>query len=65
MKLANYVENNESAKLELGIPTDMPVVPVLFTSFTGAVFRDEDGVLKTTIFPVLRGHFLDRVSRIV
>jgi len=65
MKFANYVENNGSAKSELGIPTDMPVVPALFTSFTGAVFRDEDGVLKTTIFPVLRGHFLDRVSRIV
>jgi len=65
LKFANYIEGDESAKSELGIPTDMPVVPVLFTSFTGAIFKDEDEVLKTTIFPVLRGHFLDRVSRIV
>ena len=65
MRFANYVENNGSAKSELGIPADMPVIPVLFTSFTGTVFKDEDGVLKTTIFPVLRGHFLDQVSKIV
>jgi hypothetical protein len=65
MRFADFVENNASAKSELGIPMDMPVVPVLFTSFTGAVFKHQDGVTKTTIFPVLRGHFLDRLSKIV
>jgi hypothetical protein len=62
MKFANYVERNGSAKSELGIPTDMPVLPVLFTSFSGAVFKDQDKVLKTTIYPLLRGHFLNLIE---
>ena len=62
MKFAEYIEANTSVKSELGIPKDMILLPVLFTSFTGAIHKKKDKVLKTTIFPVMRGHFLKQIT---
>ena len=64
-KFAEYVERNPSIKSELGVPKDFVLLPVLFTSFTGAIHKQDDGVLKTTIFPVLRGQFLRQVSNLL
>lgn len=61
-KFAEYVERNTSPKSELGIPKDFVLLPALFTSFTGAIHKEDDGVLKTTIFPVLRNQFLSQVK---
>lgn len=60
-KLVKYIEANEAAKAELRIPKDFPVVPVMFTSYTGSLHQKEDEMLVTTIFPVLRGRFRDQV----
>lgn len=64
-RFAEYVERNSSAKSEIGIPLDFSVIPVLFTSFTGPINRSNDDVLKTTIFPILQGKFLNRVSTVL
>jgi len=64
-KFADYVNRTPSAKLELGIPRNFNLIPVLFTSFTGAIHKQKDGVLKTTILPVLQNRFLDRISSFI
>lgn len=61
-KIVNYIDENPHAKKELEIPLDFPIVPVLLTSFTGAIYNREDGILKTTIYPILQGKFLERIS---
>ena len=62
---ANYLKNNHSAKHEFNIPEDMPIVPAIFTSYTGAIHMLNDQVLKTTIFPVLRDQFLTKVASVL
>lgn len=64
-RFAEYIERNMPAKLELGVPKDFKLLPVLFTSFTGAIHKDDDGVLKTTIFPLLKGEFSRKISRLL
>ena len=64
-RFAEYVERNASAKSEIGIPLDFSVIPALFTSFTGPMHRRNDGVLKTTVFPIMQGKFLNRVSNFI
>ncbi len=57
----NYVDSNPAAKRELNIPEGMTIVPALFTSYTGAIHKSQDEVLKTTIFPLLRDQFFTKV----
>jgi len=61
-KFADYLEETPSAKLELNVPEDFVLLPVLFTSFTGAIHKQDDGVLKTAVFPVMLGQFFLEVS---
>jgi hypothetical protein len=61
----SFVQGNESAKLELNIPKDMPIVPVLFTSFTGPIHKQKDKVLKTTIIPIIGRKFPSIISKII
>ena len=56
-RLRRYLTENQNAKEELNLPLDYPIVPVLFTSFSGSVFRNKDDVVKTTFPPILWGKF--------
>jgi len=61
-RLRGYLIENQNAKEELNLPLDYPIIPVLFTSFSGGVFRNKDGVVKTTFPPILWGKFKEWVS---
>jgi hypothetical protein len=61
-KTTRYVAVNPKARFELGIPDGFPVVPVLFTSFSGPIYNRNERVMKSTIYPVCQGTFLSKVS---
>ncbi|NIA12325.1 MAG: hypothetical protein GWP10_22075 [Nitrospiraceae bacterium] len=50
------------AKTSLKIPLDYPIVPVLFTSFSGPIYRESDGTIKTTFPPIVSGKFKEWIS---
>ena len=52
-----FVKGDENAKTFLKIPSDYPIVPILFTSFSGPIYRESDGVIKTTFPPIVSGKF--------
>lgn len=52
-----FVKGNENAKMFLKIPLDYSIVPVLFTSFSGPIYRENDCVIKTTFPPIVSGKF--------
>jgi len=54
---------SEKAKIELGLPIDYPVIPVLFTSFSGRIFRERKDMLMTTFPPILWGKFEEWVNQ--
>jgi hypothetical protein len=62
MATVNYLRDNSSAKQELNIPEDMPIIPAVFTSYTGAIHKLQDRVLKCSIFFVLRDRFFTQVN---
>lgn len=62
-KFTEFIRKSEKAKIELGLPIDYPVVPVLFTSFSGRIFRERKDVLTTTFPPILWGKFKEWVKQ--
>jgi len=62
-KFVDYLNASAKARFELAIPEEYPIVPVLFTSFTGAIHKEmNDGVIKTTILPVTLGRHLKNIK---
>ena len=61
-KFAEFIGKSEKAKIELGLPIDYPVIPVLFTSFSGRIFRERKDMLMTTFPPILWGKFKEWVN---
>ena len=53
-ELAEFLGSSQDAKTKLGIP-DYPVIPVLFTSFSGPLSVEKDGVIKATLPIVVSG----------
>lgn len=57
-----FVKGDENAKTFLKIPLDYPIVPVLFTSFSGSIYRENDDVIKTTFPPIVSGKFKEWIN---
>jgi len=62
-KFAVFLDQSEEARKDINIPLDYPIVPCLFTSFSGPVYRYELDVLKSTLYPVLTFRFMDLVEK--
>lgn len=62
-KFAEFIKRSEEAKIELKLPISYPVVPVLFTSFSGRIFGERKDVLMTTFPPILWGKFKEWVNQ--
>ncbi len=60
-----FVKGDENAKTFLKIPSDYPIVPILFTSFSGPIYRESDGVIKTTFPPIVSGKFKEWINDFV
>ena len=61
-KLTEFVKGDENAKTFLKIPLDYPIVPVLFTSFSGPIYSGNDDVIKTTFPPIVSGKFKEWIN---
>lgn len=57
-----FVKGDEKAKTSLKIPLDYPIVPVLFTSFSGPIYKENEGVIKTTFPPIVSGKFKEWIN---
>lgn len=64
-KFIDYLNDHDDAKNELNIPLDYPIVPFLFTSFSGAVHKYDDKIIPTTIIPLLQGYHYNIVSNYI
>lgn len=62
-KFAVFLEQSDEARIDIRIPLGYPIVPCLFTSFSGSIYRYEPSVLKSTLYPVLTFQFMDLVER--
>jgi len=64
-KFTNFLRKHPVAKEELSLPLDYPIVATLFTSLSGPIFRQRDGVLKTTFPPILWGTFKNWINQYI
>lgn len=59
---ANFLRDNQPARKALNIPDDMPIVPAIFTSYTGAIHKLQDRSVKISIFFVLRDRLMGKIK---
>jgi hypothetical protein len=64
-EFTEFVKGDEKAKTSLKIPLDYPIVHVLFTSFSGPIYRESDGTIKTTFPPIVSGEFKEWISNYI
>jgi hypothetical protein len=54
LRLTEYLNTHPRRKREFGIPEANPIVPAFITNGVGPLFADDDGVIKSTPFEVMR-----------
>lgn len=62
-KFAIFLDESEKARTDINVPSDYPIVPCLFTSFSGQIYKHEPSILKSTLYPVITFRFMDLVEK--
>lgn len=62
-KFAIFLDQSEKARTDINVPSDYPIVPCLFTAFSGQIYKYEPSILKSTLYPVITFQFMDLVEK--
>lgn len=61
--ITDFLRKENKAMAELGIPLGIPLIPTIFTSFSGPIYKDEKDILKSTSHPIITTNFTTYVQK--